>query len=115
VPVAVQVEGECALPPDVKVALYRIAQEALNNVAKHSGAGQATVRLRCQAERVELCISDDGRGFDPGETSPDSLGLGIMRERVAAISARLRIESQIGGGTRVTVGWQRPQKHTKDG
>jgi len=99
----------------VKVALYRIAQEALNNVAKHSGASQATVRLHCQAERVGLCISDDGRGFDPGETSPDSLGLGIMRERVGAIGATLRIESQIGGGTRVTVGWQRPQKHTKDG
>jgi nitrate/nitrite-specific signal transduction histidine kinase len=115
VPVAVEVEGECALPPDVKVALYRIAQEALNNVAKHSAASQATVRLRCQAERVELCISDDGRGFDPGEMSPDSLGLGIMRERVGAIGATLRIESQIGGGARVTVGWQRPQKHTQDG
>jgi two-component system nitrate/nitrite sensor histidine kinase NarX len=115
VPVAVEVEGECALPPDVKVALYRIAQEALNNVAKHSGASQATVRLRCQAERVELCISDDGRGFDPCEASPDSLGLGIMRERVGAIGATLRIESQIGGGARVMVGWRRLQKHTEDG
>jgi len=74
VPVTVEVEGECSLPAEVKVALYRIAQEALNNVAKHAGASQASVSLRCQAEQVVLCVSDDGRGFDPDSIPLDSLG-----------------------------------------
>jgi len=128
VPVAVEVAGECILPPDVKIALYRIAQEALNNVAKHSGASQATVSLRCGTltpglheasplrsrgsrdsqptlVKVDLCVCDDGRGFDPDEVSPDSLGLGIMRERVQAIGATLTVESEIGRGTVVRAVW----------
>jgi len=105
VPITVDVTEECTLPPDVKVALYRIAQEALNNVAKHAGAGHATVSLCCEPGRVDLCVSDDGRGFDPSEISPDSLGLGIMRERVEAIGATLTVDSQIGCGTEVRAIW----------
>ena len=122
VPVSVGVEGECALPPEVKVALYRIAQEALNNVAKHAAASQAAVSLRyllpspCQGEgpgvRVELRISDDGRGFDPQGVPPESLGLGIMRERAEAIGAALRIKSQVGQGTQVVVAWPSPKRET---
>jgi len=96
---------ECPLPPEVKVALYRIAQEALNNVAKHAEADRATVRLHCRPEWVELDISDDGRGFTPGHVSVDNLGLGIMRERASAIGAELTIESQEGQGTQVSVRW----------
>jgi hypothetical protein len=110
--VDVQIEGEysygctsSAMPPDVKVALYRIAQEALNNVAKHSGAGQATVRLCCGPERVALHVADNGRGFDVDAIPPDHLGVGIMRERSEAIRATLTIESEIGQGTDVTVVW----------
>jgi PAS domain S-box-containing protein len=80
VPVALEVEGECDLEAEVKIALYRIAQEALNNVAKHAGAGEATVRLRYRPGRVGLCVCDDGLGFDPATLPPNSLGLGIMRE-----------------------------------
>jgi len=109
VPVTVEVEGECSLPPEVKVALYRIAQEALNNVAKHSGATQTSVRLRCQSDRAALHISDDGRGFGPQSISPDSLGLGIMRERAEAISATLEIESEPDCGTQVVVMWSDTQ------
>jgi signal transduction histidine kinase len=116
VPVTVEVEGDCSLPPEVKVALYRIAQEALNNVAKHAGASQATVNLRCtpsfppeirgeQRGSVELCISDDGRGFDPEGIPPESLGLGIMRERAETIGATLTVEGEIGCGTEVIVAW----------
>ena len=105
VPVAVKVEGECSLPPEAKVALYRIAQEALNNVAKHAGASQATVSLRCHPEGVKLLIEDDGRGFDPSRISPEHLGLGIMRERAEAVGAALTIESEIGHGTEVMVVW----------
>jgi PAS domain S-box-containing protein len=126
VPVTVKVQGQGALPPDVHVALYRIAQEALNNVAKHAGASQATVRL-CHAAhpplsspgggikggRAELRISDDGRGFDVNQVSPEHLGLGIMRERAEAIGATLSIESQHGHGTQVVVTWTDTQR-TKD-
>ena len=106
VPVVLEVEGECPLEAEAKVALYRIAQEALNNVAKHAGASQAVVRFRCQPRRVELCICDDGRGFDPADMPPDSLGLGIMRERAEAIGATLTVDSQPGAGTEITVLWR---------
>jgi two-component system nitrate/nitrite sensor histidine kinase NarX len=106
VPVDVRVEGEHSqMPPDVKVALYRIAQEALNNVAKHSGAGQATVRLCCGPEQVALHIADDGRGFELDSVPPTRLGVGIMRERAEAIGAELAIESELGRGTEVSVVW----------
>jgi signal transduction histidine kinase len=105
VPVHLEVEGECQLAAEVKVALYRIAQEALNNVAKHAGASQATVQLHCQPGQVELCVCDDGHGFDLADLSPDSLGLGIMRERAEAIDAQVQIDSQVGQGTEIRVVW----------
>ena len=106
IPISLAVEGNCALLPDVQIALYRIAQEALNNIAKHAKASQATVTLSCEPERVELCISDDGRGFDPQSISPHHLGVGIMHERAKAIGATLKIESQPGYGTRIVVAWE---------
>jgi nitrate/nitrite-specific signal transduction histidine kinase len=105
VPVTLQVDSTCPLPPQIKVALYRIAQEVLNNVAKHSGASQATISLRCEHDAVELMVSDDGRGFDPRNVPPEHLGLGIMRERAEVIGATLEIASQIGQGTQVRVIW----------
>ncbi len=63
-----------------------------------------------QRERLELRISDDGRGFDSQCVPPDSLGLGIMRERAVAVGAELRIESQIGHGTQVVVIWPGAQR-----
>lgn len=116
VPVTLEVEGECDLPAEVKVALYRVAQEALNNVAKHAGASQVTVGLHCQPEWVEICISDDGCGFDSGSVPPESLGLGIMRERAEAIGATLTVESEIGRGTEVRVVWTEDEgRRTNDG
>jgi signal transduction histidine kinase len=56
---------------------------------------------------VELCISDDGRGFDPDTIPPDHLGVGIMRERAEAIGATLTIESEVGHGTEVMVVWNK--------
>jgi len=107
VPVSLTVEGECTFPPDVQVALYRIAQEALNNVAKHAKATQATIFLCCQPGQAKLSVSDNGRGFDPASISPDHLGLGIMYERARAISAKLKIESQPSSGTQIVVTWQK--------
>jgi PAS domain S-box-containing protein len=115
VPIALTVEGKCPLPPDVQVAFYRIAQEALNNVAKHAGASQATVSLSCRPEKVELRIGDDGRGFVVAGVSPDHLGLGIMRERAEAIGAILDIKSEPGHGTQVVVSWSGEQGRNHNG
>ncbi|MGQ9683598.1 MAG: cache domain-containing protein [Anaerolineae bacterium] len=106
VPVTVRTEGERALTADVQLALYRIAQEALNNVAKHSGATQATVDLHCQAWGVALEVQDNGCGFDPECVGGTHLGLNIMRERAQGIGARLSVESEPGEGTRVVVIWR---------
>jgi two-component system nitrate/nitrite sensor histidine kinase NarX len=108
-PVEVVVEGEPQCPPGVHVALYRIAQEALNNVVKHSKASQVTLRLSCQPDHggVVLCISDDGCGFDPTRIPTGHLGVGIMHERAKAIGATLQIESELGAGTRVVTMWRK--------
>jgi signal transduction histidine kinase len=114
IPVTVEVEGRCRLPSEVHVALYRIAQEALNNVVKHAHASRAAVTLSLSPARaggagqVELAICDDGRGFDPERTPPDRLGLGIMRERAQAIGAELTLDSRPGQGTEVRVVWTGP-------
>jgi signal transduction histidine kinase len=113
VQVDLTIEGECRLPPDVQIALYRIAQEALNNVSRHAGAAQAAVQLHCRPEQLELRISDDGQGFDPGDVAHDHLGLCIMSERAEAIDALLRIDSQPGRGTQIVVIW--PEKRAATG
>ncbi|HSJ56404.1 MAG TPA: sensor histidine kinase, partial [Anaerolineae bacterium] len=105
VPIELEVEGECDLAPEVKVAFYRIAQEALNNVAKHARATHATVRLHCSPGAAKLYVCDDGTGFDPAVTAVNSLGVGIMRERAEAIGAALEIDSRPGEGTEVCVRW----------
>jgi len=99
------------LQPEVQEALYRITQEALNNISKHAAANAARVALTCSLEEVVLVIADDGRGFDPAEQARASLGLGIMRERAAKIGAALRIESALGAGTTITVIWPAPDPH----
>lgn len=104
-PVALEVEGDCLLPPEVQVVFYRITQEALNNVAKHAQATQAVVRLCCRPNQVELVIADDGCGFELKNLSPEHLGLGIMRERADSIGAALTIQTQPGQGTRINVVW----------
>jgi signal transduction histidine kinase len=90
----------------VKVAIYRITQEALNNVAKHAGASQVWVTLTCKPGALDLEIRDDGRGFDPADVSTDRLGLGIMRERAEAIGAALTVDARPGAGTHIVVAWR---------
>ncbi len=112
--ITVTVKDHCELPSQVHVALYRIAQEALNNIVKHAHASRVEISLHCHSptggerdgKRVELNISDDGEGFDPSRVAPTCLGLGIMSERAQAAGATLRIESQLGSGTRVVVVWR---------
>jgi PAS domain S-box-containing protein len=106
IPAALSVNGTCAPPPEVQIALYRIAQEALNNIAKHAAASRATLDLQCSDGRIELCIDDDGRGFDASAIPAGHLGVGIMRERATKVGALLTTESEIGRGTEVKVVWQ---------
>jgi len=106
VPVSVSSQGHCDVPSEVKVALYRIAQEALNNVAKHSGANEARINLRCSPEGVRMEIADDGRGFDLARIPINHLGINIMRERAESAGATIEIDAAPGEGTRVTAIWR---------
>jgi signal transduction histidine kinase len=102
-PVNLTIEGQTDPPSDIKAVLYRVAQEALNNIVKHAAASQVSITLRREENDILLQVRDDGRGFDPSQISPTSLGLGIMRERAAAIGAHIDIQSQPGDGTQVTL------------
>lgn len=112
-PVIVSVEGQFSFPDEVKVALYRIAQEALNNVSKHARAKRANVNLLCETDRITLKITDDGRGFDVSRISLDSLGLGIMHERAEDIQASLSVQSRTDQGTEIMVVWQNVKRGSK--
>lgn len=109
IPVHVTIDSRCEPPLDLKIALYRIAQEGLNNIAKHARANQVELSLCCDEGRAELSIGDDGQGFDPDAVPPGHLGVSIMHERAAEVGARLAIESQPGQGTRVSVVWEKDE------
>lgn len=105
IPVQLVIEGECEIPPDVKIAFYRIAQETLNNVGKHAMAEQVHLKITCDDQGVAMLIEDDGQGFDPSQVSPEHLGLGIMEERARDVGAEFEIKSEIGQGTRMSLVW----------
>lgn len=106
-PVRLRMPGHLRLPSDVRVGLFKIAQEALNNVARHSDAAHASVVIEDVHGCVILKVSDDGIGFASGRVSPGHFGLTIMRERAQAIGATLGIEPGPQGGTDVVVQWPR--------
>jgi len=105
VPIAIEIQGEAHLPPTVQVALYRIAQEALNNIAKHSRATHTSVHLTTSSTAVILDIHDDGSGFNLDGIPAGHLGVSIMRERAHSIGADLQIDSAPNSGTHITVVW----------
>ena len=96
------------LPAEMEISLFRIFQEAINNIAKHSQARRATIRLDVRQEQVDCTVEDDGIGFDagryPAQHGPDTgLGLLGMQERVSLLGGSLTIESSQGKGTRLRV------------
>jgi signal transduction histidine kinase len=105
IPVSLQVDGSAEISADVKVALYRVAQEALNNVVKHAHAENVSIRLERSPKHVKLSVSDDGSGFVFEHIAPHHLGLGIMRERADAIGASLSVQSAPRQGTTIEVSW----------
>jgi PAS domain S-box-containing protein len=97
--------GDSRLGPDVEINLYRITQEALNNVMKHSGASRAGVLLERRDGHVVLIVEDDGKGFEPGRALDGERGMGLlsMKERAMQVGGALEIESAPGAGTTLYV------------
>ncbi|HEX5438021.1 MAG TPA: GAF domain-containing sensor histidine kinase [Gemmatimonadaceae bacterium] len=91
------------LPPAVEIGLYRIAREALANVARHAGASRATVHVRRTRENVRMRIQDDGVGFDPLRTPPARFGIVGMTERARLLGGMLHVESGPNAGTIIDV------------
>jgi PAS domain S-box-containing protein len=101
--VSVRLEGG-RLPPTVEIALFRVAQQALANVADHAGASEVELRLeQAPTGQVRLAVSDDGCGFDPARVSGGGYGFGltVMAERVEALGGRLAVRAREEGGTTV--------------
>jgi two-component system sensor histidine kinase UhpB len=95
---------EARLDPDEEIAVFRIAQEALANIARHADATKVQVGLRARGGGVELTVRDDGRGFVLGRPAAGSgLGLGGMAERARLVGGELTIESQPGVGTELSL------------
>jgi signal transduction histidine kinase len=91
------------LPEEIETTLYRVIQQALNNVVKHASAAHVSVVLAQRNGVVTAIIEDDGRGFTPGEETERGVGLLGMRERVALVEGRLTVESSKGAGTTLVI------------
>ncbi len=111
IPVQLTICGEGVLPAGTQVAIYRISQEAMNNIAKHAKAGRVEILLKHEGAGIELMICDDGKGFDQNHASAGHYGLSMMQERSDAIGAQLNITSHPGQGTKLDIRWM-PKKVT---
>ena len=104
--VHLDIRGDAPLPTLLHIALYRVTQEALNNVARHSRASTARVDLDLSANEVHLVIADDGCGFEPALLDHTHVGLKSMRERAAEAGAELHLGSEPARGTQVRLDWR---------
>jgi signal transduction histidine kinase len=95
---------ENEVPAPLKVVIYRVLQESLNNIAKHSQADRVYISLWKQDGKIELAIEDNGIGFDP-ENSRKGLGLVSMKERIEFSGGMMAIESALGSGTTIRAAW----------
>jgi signal transduction histidine kinase len=101
--ITLQLAEYIELNTDHKIALYRIVQEACNNVIKHALATRLSIGMWSYADHIHLQIADNGRGFAPDQVSPNSLGMSIMHERAHEIGAQLSITTVPGSGTCIDV------------
>jgi PAS domain S-box-containing protein len=115
IPVVVTVTGDGTLPAETQIVLYRICQEALNNIAKHAKASQVKINVLLESGMFELHIRDNGRGFNPADQPPSGhYGLSMMRERAESVGATLLVTSQMGQGTEIAIRWTIiPKKETE--
>ena len=91
----------CTLSDSQKIVLFRVVQEALSNVRKHSEAGRVSVVLRSRRTYVEVTVTDDGCGFRPQHLDTNRLGLAGISERVRLLGGAVEIETSPGAGTTV--------------
>ena len=91
------------LSQNIEIALYRIAQELINNALKHSNASEINVQLLVDYERASLTVQDNGQGFDLGATGVTGFGLNSIRSRVAALNGIIDISSDKGRGTEIEI------------
>jgi protein-histidine pros-kinase len=89
------------LPSDVSLAMYRVAQEALHNVEKYSGAREVEIRLKLRGSQLCMQIVDDGVGFAPTHAAADGIGIANMRERMELIGGTIEITSAPMKGTTI--------------
>jgi NarL family two-component system sensor histidine kinase LiaS len=101
VEISIAIDGEQVIPPEMEQALFRVAQEALSNAAKHSAAEKVAITLSRTEGEILMKISDDGKGFDPESTDSTGIGLQSMKERIEALGGELIVESAPGNGTRL--------------
>jgi signal transduction histidine kinase len=94
-------DDDIVFPHDVSIALFRIVQESINNIAKYADAKTVWLRLRCDRDIISLEVEDDGVGFNPARVRPDSHGLAGMRQRMVGLRGTLKVNSEVGLGTRV--------------
>jgi two-component system sensor histidine kinase DegS len=94
-----------ALNRDAQINLFRIIQEALNNIEKHADATHVTIEFEVTPQKLFVVVRDDGRGFQPskGRGKPRNLGIASMRERTELLGGTLKIKSEPGRGTMITL------------
>ncbi|HEX3051436.1 MAG TPA: ATP-binding protein [Aggregatilineaceae bacterium] len=103
-----QISDNLDLSAEVKVVFYRVMQETINNIVKHSHASQMSIKLYNSDNLVTLKIKDNGIGFDTSQAMA-GIGLHSMRERADAIGGTLEIQSAHGEGTCITLVWSKPE------
>jgi signal transduction histidine kinase len=101
---------EKEIPSSLKIVIFRIIQEALNNVAKHSKAALVHLSLNKASQGIRLTVSDNGQGFDVKDTPRQGLGLVSMRERAELSNGSFSFESAKGKGTTLRITWALPKK-----
>ena len=116
------VKGKYKLPDDVHITFYRVAQEAITNIMKHSNAKRVSIQLKCTSSKYKkrarsavLSIMDDGVGFEPEVLSGSRFGLVNMRQRAVTIGADLQIQSKPDEGSCVRLSWKEKEESKTNG
>lgn len=112
IPISVDMVKKYQYSHRIELSFYRIAQESLNNIAKHSCASKASLTLKSLPDKILMDIEDDGIGFNPEDAAPENLGLLIMKERVKMIGASLNLDSR-PGRTKISVIYNNINKNIK--
>ncbi|MFN8371615.1 MAG: PAS domain S-box protein [Anaerolineae bacterium] len=112
--VALHADSGMSLLPNVQLVFYRVAQEALNNVIKHSGATQLNIYYTNDTERAVLTIRDNGMGFNPAQVESGHFGLKIMRERAESVGAVLEVTTHQDTGTHIRLTWEKTEVSARE-